>query len=52
MARVAQEMPGLPEDALLTLPHFLNRIRKDFETSIRSQHGVMGNFMKPAFSLQ
>lgn len=39
-------MPGLPEDQIQSVSHFLQRVRKELERTIRSQRGAMGNFMK------
>jgi hypothetical protein len=39
-------MPGLPEDQVQSVSHFLQRVRKELERAIRSQRGTIGHFMK------
>ncbi|KAH6661753.1 hypothetical protein B0J14DRAFT_571451 [Halenospora varia] len=44
--RCAREMPSLPEDQVQSVSHFLQRVRKELERSIRSHRGIIGHFMK------
>jgi hypothetical protein len=39
-------MPSLPEDQIQVVSHFLQRVRKELERAIRSQHRTMRHFIK------
>jgi hypothetical protein len=47
LQQYAREVPGLPKDQDHSVSHFLQRVRKEIEKTIRSQRGTLGNFMKP-----
>jgi hypothetical protein len=39
-------MPGLPEDQIQSVSHFLQRVRTELERTIRTQYGTVGHFLK------